>query len=73
MKQIRYQVQATNLDAMKIDDNDVCEIIEEVHRREKFDKEFDIGLISKYEYDDDSSENEENSRSENNNEEVDEL
>ena len=32
--------------AMKIDDDDdVCEIIEEVYRRDKFDKEFNIELI----------------------------
>ena len=31
---------------MKIDDDDVCEIIEEVNRRDKFDKEFDVELIS---------------------------
>ena len=28
---------ATNLDAMKIDDNDIWEIIVEIHRRDKFD------------------------------------
>ena len=38
--------EATNQRAMKIDDDDICEIIEEVYRRDKFDKEFDIGLIS---------------------------
>ena len=43
---------------MKIYDDDVCEIIEEVHRRDKFDKEFDIGLIFEYEYDEYTSENE---------------
>ena len=37
--------EATNQGAMKIDDDDICEIIEEVYRRDKFDKEFDIGLI----------------------------
>ena len=31
---------------MKIDDNYLCDIIKEVHRRKTFDKEFDIGLIS---------------------------
>ena len=36
---------------MKIDDDDVCEIIEEV-------QEFDIGLIFEYEYDEYTSENE---------------
>ena len=44
---------------MKINNDDVCEIIEEVYRRDKFDKEFDIRLVSKYEYDEDISENEE--------------
>ena len=38
--------QATNQGATKIGDDDVCEIIEEVYRRVKFDKEFNIGLIS---------------------------
>ena len=28
---------ATNLDTMKIDDNDIWEIIVEIHRRDKFD------------------------------------
>ena len=32
--------------ATKIDNDDVCEIIEEVYRRDKFDKEFNIELIS---------------------------
>ena len=43
---------------MKIDD-DVCEIIEEVYRRDKFDKEFDIGFMSEYEDDESISEDEE--------------
>ena len=34
--------EATNQGAMKIDDDDICQIIEEVYRRDKFDKEFDI-------------------------------
>ena len=38
--------QAKKQGAMKINDDDVCEIIKEVYRRDKFDKEFDIGLIS---------------------------
>ena len=37
--------EATNQGAIKIDDENVKEIIEEVYRRDKFDKEFDIGLI----------------------------
>jgi len=36
--------QATNQGAMKIDGDNVCEIIEEVYRRDKFDKEFNIGF-----------------------------
>ena len=36
---------------MKIDDDDVCEISEEAYRRDKFDKEFNIGLISECEDD----------------------
>ena len=30
--------EATNQGVMKIDDDDICEIIEEVYRRDKFDK-----------------------------------
>ena len=41
---------------MKIDDDDdVCEIIEEVYRRDKFDKEFNIGLIPDCEDDESNS------------------
>ena len=43
---------------MKIDDRDVCEIIEEIHRRDKFDKNFNMHLMSEFEYDEKSSENE---------------
>ena len=50
---------ATNQGAMKIDDDDVCEIIEEVYRRNKFGKEFNIGLISECEDDESISEDEE--------------
>ena len=64
--------QAANVDATKIDDNDICEIMEEVHRRNKFDKEFDTVLISECEYDEDSSKNEEENSGESNNEEGDE-
>ena len=46
---------------MKIDDDDVYQIIEEVYRRDNFDKEFDMGLISECEYDEDTSENEQES------------
>ena len=38
--------QVTDQESMKIDDNNVCDIIEEVRRRDNFDKEFDMGLIS---------------------------
>ena len=53
--------QAANQETMKIDDDDVYQIIEEVYRRDNFDKEFDMGLISECEYDEDTSENEEES------------
>ena len=56
--------EATNQGAMKIDDDDICEIIEEVYRRDKFDKEFDIGLISECEEDGSNSEDEEESSGE---------
>ena len=32
------------LDAMKIDDDDVDKITEEVYKRDNFDKQFDIGI-----------------------------
>ena len=53
--------QATNQEAMRIDDGDVYKTIKEVHKRDKFDKEFDIWLISVYEYDEDANEKEEES------------
>ena len=56
--------EATNQGAMKIDDDDICQIIEEVYRRDKFDKEFDIGLISECEEDGSNSEDEEESSDE---------
>ena len=40
------------------------EIIEEVHSKDKFDKAFNIGVVSKCEYDDSSSNNEEESSDE---------
>ena len=43
---------------MKIYDNDICKIVEEVHRKDKFDKQFNIGIISKCEYDEVISQNE---------------
>ena len=54
----------TNQGEMKIDDENIKEIIEEVYRREKFDKEFDIGLISICEEDGSNSEDEEESSDE---------
>ena len=65
--------QVINLDEMKIDDNGMCDIIEEVHKWDKFNKRFDIGLIFEYEYDEDSSENDTDSSGESNNEEGHEL
>ena len=56
--------EATHQGAMKIDDDDICEIIKEVYRRDKFDKEFDIGLISECEEDGSNSEGEEESSGE---------
>ena len=53
---------ATDQGAMKIDDEDVK--IEEVYRRDKFDKEFDIGLISECEEYGSNSEDEEESSDE---------
>ena len=53
--------QSINQGAMKIDDDDICEIIEEVYRRDKFDKEFDIGLISECKNDESISEDKEES------------
>ena len=48
--------------AMKIDDDDdVCEIIEEVYRKDKFDKELNIGLLSECEDEESISEDEEES------------
>ena len=61
------------LDTMKIYDHDIYEIIEEVQRRDKFDKDFDSGVISECEYNKDSSENEERSSGESNNKEDGEL
>ena len=52
--------QAKKQGAMKInDDDDVCEIIKEAYRRDKFDKDFDIGVISECEDDESVSEYEE--------------
>ena len=53
--------QATNQGAIKIDDDDVREIIEEIYRSHKFEKEFNIGLISECENDESISEDEEES------------
>ena len=57
--------EATNQGAMKIDDDDIWEIIEEAYRRDKFDKKFDIGLIFECEVDGSNSEDEEESSGEN--------
>ena len=56
--------EAANQGTMKIGDDDIREIIEEVYRRDKFDKEFDIGLISECEEDGSNSEDEEESSDE---------
>ena len=53
--------QTKNQGAIKIDDDDVCGIIEEVYKRDKFEKEFNIGLISECKYDERNSEDEEES------------
>ena len=60
----RNKKQVAKQEEMKIDDDDICEIIEEVYRRDKFDKEFDIGLISECEEDGSNSEDEEESSGE---------
>lgn len=39
---------ATSLGTTKIDNEDINGIIKEVQRRDKFDKEFDIGVVSEY-------------------------
>ena len=44
---------------MKVDSDDINEIIEEVHRKDKFDKQFDIGLMSECEYNEGSNNNKE--------------
>ena len=51
--------EAANQGTMKIDDEDTREISKEVYRRDKFDKEFDIGMISECEEDGINSEDEE--------------
>ena len=56
--------EATNQRAMKIDDDDICDIIEEVYRRDKFEKVFSIGLISECEEDRSNSEGEKESSGE---------
>ena len=58
---------------MNIDDIDECKIIEEVHRRDKCDNEFNIGTVSDCDYDKDFNENKEESSGEINNEEGHEL
>ena len=56
--------EATNQGAMKLDDDDIWEIIKQVYRRNKFNKEVDIGLISECEKDGSNSEDEEESSGE---------
>ena len=56
--------EAANQGTMKIDDEDTREINKEVYRRDKFDKEFDIGLISECEEDGSNSGDEEESSGE---------
>ena len=56
--------EATNQGAIKMDGEDIKEIIEELYRRDKFDKEFDIGLISEWEEDGSNSEDGEESSDE---------
>ena len=56
--------EAANQGTMKIDDEDTREISKEVYIRDKFDKEFDIGLISECEEDGSNSEEEEESSGE---------
>ena len=46
---------------MKINNDDIDETIEEVHKRDKQHKHGDLSLISNYEYNKDSSSNEEES------------
>ena len=58
---------------MKIDDEDMNWIIKGLHRRNEFDKEFDIVIISKYEYDDESSSNKKSNSKEMNKEDDYEL
>ena len=53
--------QAANQEAMRIYGDDVCKIIEEVHKIDNVHKDIDIRLISECEYDEDTSENEEKS------------
>ena len=48
--------QVTNQGAIKIDDDDIFEMIEEVYNRDNFDKKFDIGLIAECEDDESISE-----------------
>ena len=58
---------------MKIDDEDMNWIIKGLHRRNEFDKEFDIVIISKYKYDDESSSNKKSNSKEMNKEDDYEL
>ena len=69
----KQQIQVRRRQMIMIDDNDICGIIEGVHRMDKFDLYFDIGLISECKYDENSSENEEKSNRQSNNEDSDEI
>ena len=53
---------------MKIDNDDTNEVIEEMHRICKFQKDFNIGDVSECEYNDDSNSNKEESSYEKDNE-----
>ena len=64
MKQVSYHKnttttkQVTMLGAMNIYNDDISIIIEELHMKHKFDKEFDICLIFKCDFDEHSSSSE---------------
>ena len=55
---------AIDLGFVKIDDEDMNKIIEDVHRRDEFDKDFDIGVACRCKYYDDSSNNEQTNNKE---------
>ena len=51
--------QVKDLDRITIDDEDINKVIEEIHNRNKDDRELDIGVVSRCVYDNESSSNEE--------------